>query len=91
MLTIENNQQPPNLPLYLQALWYDAKGDWNKAHGLIDSLDDANSCWVHAYLHRKEGDIHNAEYWYRRANKQKPNVSLQQEWQNLAMELLLNS
>ena len=70
------------MPLYIQALWWDAKGEWNKAHALIDSLDDKNSCWVHAYLHRKEGDIQNADYWYRRAQKQRPIESLQQEWQN---------
>src|ERR1700739_1915535 len=89
VLTIENNEEPFNLPLYIQALWFDARDDWHKAHSLIDSLDDTNSCWVHAYLHRKEGDINNADYWYRKAHKQKPNVSLQQEWKDLTMELLL--
>ena len=89
ILTIENDEFPSDLPLYLQALWYDAKGDWQKAHSLIDSLDDKNSCWVHAYLHRKEGDINNADYWYRLAQKQRPSVSLQQEWKVVVMELLL--
>jgi hypothetical protein len=88
ILTIENDEQPPNLPLYLQALWYDAKDDWQKAHALIDSLDDKNSCWVHAYLHRKEGDIANADYWYRRANRQRYSVSLQKEWQDITIQLL---
>ena len=89
ILNIESNDQPPNLPLYLQALWYDAKGDWHKAHSLIDSLDDFNSCWVHAYLHRKEGDISNADYWYRRAGKQRPAVSVQDEWKQITMLLIL--
>jgi hypothetical protein len=89
ILTIETDEFPSNLPLYLQALWYDAKGDWQKAHSLIDSLDDKNSCWVHAYLHRKEEDTNNADYWYRRAQKQRPSISLQQEWKVIAMELLL--
>jgi hypothetical protein len=89
ILTIENDEFPSNLPLYLQALWYDAKGDWEKAHSLIDSLDDKNSCWVHAYLHRKEGDINNADYWYRRAERPRPSVSLLQEWKVVVMELLL--
>ena len=88
ILSIENNAQPPKLPLYLQALWHDAKGNWNKAHSLIDSLDDINSCWVHAYLHRKEGDIANAGYWYRQAQKQMPDASLQEEWKSLTLELL---
>ncbi|MEO8713025.1 MAG: hypothetical protein ABI405_12920, partial [Parafilimonas sp.] len=74
---------------YLQALWYDAKGNWQKAHALIDSLDDKNSCWVHAYLHRKEGDISNADYWYRRADKQRPSATLQNEWKDITMQLLL--
>ena len=91
ILTIENNELPSNLPLYMQALWWDAKNNWQKAHSLIDSLDDNNSCWVHAYLHRKEGDIGNADYWYRRARKQRPSVSLQDEWKTLTIDLLLTN
>ena len=91
ILTIENDEFPSALPLYMQALWYDAKGDWKKAHALIDSLDDKNSCLVHAYLHRKEGDINNADYWYRRANAKRPSVSLQEEWKTIAMDLLLKT
>jgi len=89
ILTIENDEVPFNLPLYIQALWWDAKGNWDKAHSLIDSLDDKNSCRVHAYLHRKEGDAWNADYWYRRAGVQKPPVSLDEEWKNITMQLLL--
>lgn len=91
ILTIENDELPPKLSLHLQALWYDAKENWNKAHSLIDSLDDKNSCWVHAYLHRKEGDTGNANYWYRRANKQPADVSLHQEWKDITAELLLKN
>lgn len=91
ILTIENDEQPSNLPLHIQALWWDAKGNWVKAHGLIDALDDKNSCRVHAYLHRKEGDIWNADYWYRRANTQRPSVSLDEEWKDITMQLLLKS
>ena len=90
ILTIENDEAPPaSLPPYMRALWWDAKGDWNKAHLLIDSLDDKNSCHVHAYLHRKEGDTGNAGYWYARANAQKPSVSPDEEWKNITMQLLL--
>jgi len=89
ILTIENDEVPFNLPLYIQALWWDAKGNWDKAHSLIDSLDDKNSCRVHAYLHRKEGDAWNADYWYRRAGAQRPSISLDEEWKNIAMQLLL--
>lgn len=88
ILTIENNELPHNHPLYIQALWYDATNDWHKAHSLIDSADDKNSCWVHAYLHRKEGDISNADYWYRRAQKSRPHVTLLQEWKDITLKLL---
>ncbi len=91
ILSIENDELPHIAPLYLQALWYDAKNNWSKAHSLIDSLDDKSSCWVHAYLHRKEGDIGNADYWYRRAHKQRPSEGLQEEWKNIVLQLLLKS
>ena len=63
---------PAGLNEYLQALWYDAKGDWNKAHHIIKDIENKNAAWVHAYLHRKEGDISNADYWYHRAGRKKP-------------------
>ena len=91
ILTIENDELPSHLPLYMQSLWYDAKGDWQKAHALIDSLNDKNSCWVHAYLHRKEGDLNNAAYWYRKAHTTLPLVSLAEEWKIITMDLLLQS
>lgn len=91
ILTIENDELPSNQPLYIQALWYDAKGNWNKAHSLIDSLDDKNSCLVHAYLHRKEGDLGNADYWYRKAQTRMPQISLQEEWKKITMDLLLTN
>lgn len=74
---------PPEASVYLKALWYDAKDHWPMAHSLIDRLHDKNACWLHAYLHRKEGDIANADYWYAKAGKQRPFASLQQEWQQL--------
>jgi len=79
---------PAGLSVYLQSLWYDGKGDWDKAHSLVDSLEDKAACWVHAYLHRKEGDTWNADYWYRRAGKTRPSVNLQQEWETIAAALL---
>ncbi|MBE9586396.1 hypothetical protein IM792_18230 [Mucilaginibacter sp. JRF] len=77
-------EQPNNsISIQLQSLWYDGKGDWHKAHSLIDHLTDRESAWVHAYLHRKEGDIWNADYWYSKAGKNHPALSLQQEWEQL--------
>jgi hypothetical protein len=74
---------PEELPLHVQALWYDAKGNWKGAHDLIDQLGDKDSARVHAYLHRKEGDIWNADYWYRRAGSKRPDLALEKEWEAL--------
>ncbi len=86
--SLHTNNLPQGLTVYLQSLWYDAKDDWHKAHALVDSLTDTTACWVHAYLHRKEGDLGNANYWYRRAGKTRPSVSFQQEWETIVKALL---
>lgn len=74
---------PADFSPILKSLWYDAKGDWDQAHTQVDQLSGLDAAWVHAYLHRKEGDIWNADYWYARAKKIRPNVSLEQEWESL--------
>jgi hypothetical protein len=76
---------PANLNIYLQSLWLDAKNDWSGAHDLINDLSDPQSAWIHAYLHRKEGDLGNAGYWYNRAGKKPSTLPLEQEWQSLVM------
>lgn len=81
------NTMPPGLSVHLQALWMDAKGDWTKAHQLIQDLPDNNASWIHAYLHRKEGDMSNADYWYGRAGRKRPDISLQQEWEEMVKAL----
>jgi hypothetical protein len=82
-------EQPGSgLPVQLKSLWYDGKGDWHQAHALIDQLTDRQSAWVHAYLHRKEGDIWNADYWYKRAGQTRPGLSLQEEWEQLVIAFL---
>jgi len=78
----------PSLPPLLLALWYDAKGDWEKAHTLAQDVDDARGAWVHAYLHRKEGDLGNARYWYDRANQPVATDSLETEWARIVEALL---
>lgn len=84
-----NHDQPmASLSECLTSLWYDGKGDWNKAHQLIDHLNDPSSSLVHAYLHRKEGDIWNADYWYRKANEKRPDLSLNEEWKQLVLRFL---
>lgn len=86
--SLEGNSPTPGLSAELTALWYDAKEDWHTAHSKVDSLDTPGACWVHAYLHRKEGDAWNAGYWYRRANKKHASVSLAEEWETLVKALL---
>ena len=77
--SLKTSQPSTDLSTYTTALWYDAKGNWKKAHELVQDLNDKNASWIHAYLHRKEGDISNADYWYYKAGKKRPEVSLQQE------------
>jgi hypothetical protein len=86
--SIQKATEPQGISVYLLAMWHDAHNDWDKAHGLVDNLNDATACWVHAYLHRKEGDPVNAAYWYRRAGKNMPVISLAQEWENIVLSLL---
>ena len=79
---------PTGLSQLLQALWEDAKGNWDKAHKIAQSVADSNGAWVHAYLHRKEGDLSNALYWYSCAGRTKPNQSLREEWEEIVFALL---
>ena len=79
---------PAGLSPALQALWQQAKGDWHAAHALAQAQDDAEGAWVHAYLHRVEGDLANAGYWYRRAGRPVSGQPLQEEWAALAAALL---
>ena len=79
---------PPQLSVALQALWHDARGDWDKAHEIANSVDDTSGAWVHAYLHRKEGDLGNAGYWYRRAGQPVASDSLESEWARIVVALM---
>ena len=78
----------PDVPPLLQALWHDAKGNWTRAHEIAQEVEDASGAWVHAYLHRKEGDLGNAGYWYRRAEQPAASDSLEAEWERIAAALL---
>jgi len=86
--SLSGSSPPPEVSPYLQSMWHYAKGDWNKAHAIIQNIEDKKGAWVHAYLHRKEGDIGNADYWYRMAGKSRPSGSLENEWENIVKELL---
>ena len=82
-------QTPPTgASKLLQALWHDAKGDWKRAHAIVQSVKGTASARVHAYLHRKEGDLDNASYWHGRAGTRMPKIPLEKEWEALVTELL---
>ena len=88
--SLKLDSPPPSMPDLIKSLWYDKKGFWNKAHNLADGMPGSNAAWVHAYLHRKEGDDWNANYWYRRAGKTNPNSNLEEEWTHIVKTLLPN-
>jgi hypothetical protein len=79
---------PPGLNPPLQSLWHDAKGDWATAHRIVMNAHSAAAAWVHAYLHRKEGDLDNARYWYRKAKRPEATGPLEAEWETIAHALL---
>jgi hypothetical protein len=72
----------------LLALWWDAKGDWEKAHGIAQDVNGVDGAWVHAYLHRKDGDLGNAGYWYRRAGRVVASGDSRVEWVGIVTEML---
>ncbi len=84
----EQPDPPAGLSSALQALWFDARGDWDKAHELAQEDGGGDGDWVHAYLHRKEGDAANARYWYARAGKPFYSGSLEDEWAAISEALL---
>ena len=86
--TLIDATPPDTLGGPLAALWLDANCDWPAAHRAVQDDDSSDGAWVHAYLHRKEGDASNAAYWYRRAGKPISNGTLEEEWESMANALL---
>ena len=86
--SLDNPAPPPGLSLALQALWRAGKGDWDGAHDLAQRDERGAGDWVHAHLHRKEGDLANAGYWYRRAGKPVAQAWLDEEWAAIVAALL---
>ena len=78
----------PGLSAPLAALWWAANSNWDAAHRIVQDEDDASSAWVHAYLHRVEGDLGNAGYWYRRAGQPAASGTMETEWERIASALL---
>ncbi|MDB4618481.1 hypothetical protein OAG53_02270 [Akkermansiaceae bacterium] len=85
----QDSEPPADLSLTQQALWLSKAGRWDESHDLTNDLPDPNGAWIHAHLHREEGDLGNASYWYHRAGKMmpKPNVSIAEEWAQIAAAL----
>jgi hypothetical protein len=86
--TLLRDEPPREFSPALAALWWDAKGNWNRAHDSAQQDEGPAGAWVHAYLHRKEGDSSNAGYWYQRAGKASPQRSLEEEWLDITEALL---
>ena len=79
---------PADLTPALLALWHDGRGDWEAAHQVAQDIDGPDGAWIHAYLHRKEGDVANAGYWYRRAGRSHCRESLDSEWASIVTAML---
>ncbi|MEM9720393.1 MAG: hypothetical protein AAGA10_14125 [Bacteroidota bacterium] len=88
MKSLTFEKVPTELSVFLQAMWLEAKGKWEQAHSLVEHDSTQHGAWIHAYLHRVEGDKWNAGYWYRRAAKPFPSVSQKEEWAQIVTELL---
>jgi hypothetical protein len=88
--TVDKDKPPLGLAEVLRSLWWDKKGDWDRAHSIAQDIPTAQGSAVHAYLHREEGVLWNADYWYSRAGRKRPAMSLEEEWLSL-VEVMLNS
>jgi hypothetical protein len=86
--SLELVHAPAGTGPFLLALWNDAKGKWAEAHAIVQEIDHPDGAWVHAYLHRKEGDEFNAKFWYNLADKKFPTKSLAEEWEEMASHFL---
>ncbi len=86
---LRNQPTPPaDVRPELLALWLDAHGEWDRAHQVVQDMSTPEAAWVHAYLHRREGDASNARYWYDRARQPVCRLSLDDEWAQVASALL---
>lgn len=86
--TLSGDAPPSGTGPVLRALWMDARGDWDGAHRTVQDMDGREAAWVHAYLHRKEGDSSNASYWYSRAGRRASSAGFEEEWEQIVTELL---
>jgi hypothetical protein len=88
--SLQQKHPPEGIGDIATSLWHDATGNWEAAHNIVQDIHSEDGSWVHAYLHRKEGDSGNAAYWYRKARKPFPSASLQDEWEDIVRSFLEN-
>jgi hypothetical protein len=86
--SLTHTAPPAGLSLLLEALWHERRGDWDRAHDITQDIDGPDAAWVHAYLHRREGDQSNAAYWYRQAARPAMRGTLDNEWRSIVEALL---
>ena len=86
--SLTGDAPPKDVSPLVRALWYDRRGDWTRAHEITQEIESPDAAWVHAYLHRREGDLSNAGYWYRQAGRPIERGNLEDEWRTIASELL---
>lgn len=86
--SLQSQEPPQGITASLAALWYAGKGDWEQAHNIAQDIPTKEGSWVHAYLHRVEGDEWNANYWYNRAGRSNPGGKTEAEWQHIVASLL---
>ena len=88
LASIKYDRPASELSETLRSLWWDKKGNWDRAHSIAQEIPTAQGSAVHAYLHREEGVLWNADYWYGRAGRTRPDIPLEEEWQQLVVEML---
>ena len=86
--SIDNGKRPNGVSPALLAMWCEARGEWDEAHRIVQESDERSAAWVHAYLHRKEGDTSNAGYWYSRAGRKMSDRSFEHEWEEIVARLI---
>jgi len=86
--SLSQDHPPAGINGCLVALWWDGKHNWEQAHAVAQEIETKEGAWVHAYLHRKEGDPGNARYWYNRAGRSMPDYALEKEWEEIVSQLL---
>jgi len=83
--SLSDAEPPEGLSDAMRVLWFDGRGDWDLAHGIAQDMRSDDGAWLHGFLHRREGDLPNADYWYRRAGRRRPEADLEAEWRSLVV------